>query len=71
MTIDISTYHDGHEAREKLASQLHDAMTNNGFFVLTGHAVSEDEIKRQVDIGYVSTMKSRESSSIWTCQLKT
>ena len=28
-------------------------MITDGFFVLTGHALTEDEITRQVDIGYV------------------
>jgi hypothetical protein len=28
-------------------------MTTQGFFVLTGHALSQEEIARQVDIGYV------------------
>ena len=53
MTIDVSTFDGGSEARKALAAQLHEAMTTKGFFVLTGHNVMEEEIKRQVDIGYV------------------
>jgi len=49
----MSTFKDGIEAQKKLADQLYTAMTTQGFFVLTGFGISEEEIRRQVDIGYV------------------
>ena len=56
MNIDISTWDDGDQARQSLSKQLYEAMTTQGFFVLTGHCLSEREIERQVDIGYVSPL---------------
>jgi isopenicillin N synthase-like dioxygenase len=52
--IDVSRWDEGEAEQKRLAKQLHDAMTTQGFFVLTGHCISEEEITRQVDIGFVS-----------------
>jgi hypothetical protein len=52
--INLSTFNNGPAAQKKLADQLYTAMTTQGFFVLTGFGISEEEIQRQVDIGYVS-----------------
>ncbi|OCF41964.1 hypothetical protein I317_04266 [Kwoniella heveanensis CBS 569] len=56
--IDISTWNDGLEAQQELADQLYKAMTTDGFFVLTGLDISEEEIARQVDIGYTVIEKT-------------
>ncbi|ORX39267.1 Clavaminate synthase-like protein [Kockovaella imperatae] len=50
--INISRWDDGPEEQARLAEELRDAMTTDGFLVLTGHALSEADISRQVDIGY-------------------
>lgn len=68
LNIDISTFHDGPEAQKKLAAQVHEAMTTQGFFVLTGHALSQEEIARQVDIGYVSGQLRRAAVRKWPSQ---
>ncbi|WWC58131.1 uncharacterized protein I303_100666 [Kwoniella dejecticola CBS 10117] len=56
--IDISTWDQGLVAQQKLAKQLFTAMTTDGFFVLTGFGISEEEITRQVDIGYTVIEKT-------------
>ncbi|WVF65610.1 hypothetical protein IAT40_000340 [Kwoniella sp. CBS 6097] len=56
--INISTWNDGPEAQQALADQLYKAMTTDGFFVLTGIDISEEEIARQVDIGYTVIEKT-------------
>ncbi|WWC58799.1 uncharacterized protein I303_101343 [Kwoniella dejecticola CBS 10117] len=58
MNIDLSTFADGPDAQQKLAGQLYQAMTTQGFFVLTGFGISEEEIARQVDIGYTVLEKT-------------
>ncbi|CAK7222010.1 hypothetical protein SBRCBS47491_004722 [Sporothrix bragantina] len=50
--IDLSTYEDGPEARKKLAQDLNQAMRTQGFFYVINHGISEQEIERQIDIGY-------------------
>ena len=65
-TIDISKWDDGAAEQARLAAQLYKAMTTDGFFVLTGHAITEQEIERQVDIGFVGHMKQRlREALIW------
>lgn len=51
-TVDLATYNDGPEARKKIAQDVHDAMTTQGFFYLVNHGLSEAEISRQVNIGH-------------------
>ncbi|KAK5658160.1 hypothetical protein OQA88_2133 [Cercophora sp. LCS_1] len=51
-TIDLSLYDDGPAARSALASQIHDAMTTQGFFTVINHGISQSTITRQVDIGH-------------------
>nr|XP_019015137.1 uncharacterized protein I206_01225 [Kwoniella pini CBS 10737]OCF53918.1 hypothetical protein I206_01225 [Kwoniella pini CBS 10737] len=58
MNIDISTFDNGEDTRQKLANQVYEAMTTKGFFVLTGFGISEAEISKQVDIGYTVLEKT-------------
>ncbi|WWC86470.1 uncharacterized protein L201_001347 [Kwoniella dendrophila CBS 6074] len=56
--IDISRWSEGLDVQKSLADQLYEAMTTDGFFVLTGFGISEQEIQRQVDIGYTVLEKT-------------
>lgn len=60
-TIDVSTFDKGPEAQKALAEQVRDAMHGDGFFTLVGMGISEEEIARQVDIGYVSCCMVEDS----------
>ncbi|KAK4688948.1 hypothetical protein P7C73_g1166, partial [Tremellales sp. Uapishka_1] len=53
-TVDMATFNDGPEAQLALAETLRSAMHNQGFFTLINYGITEEEIQRQVDIGYVS-----------------
>ncbi|KAL7893032.1 Clavaminate synthase-like protein [Trichoderma sp. SZMC 28014] len=50
--VDLATYDDGPAARQKIAQDIHEAMTTQGFFYLVNHGLSEQQISRQVDIGH-------------------
>lgn len=50
--LDLSRYDDGPEARRELADRVDQAMSTYGFFVITNHGITEEEIVRQVDIGH-------------------
>ncbi|CAM1507622.1 Fc.00g072630.m01.CDS01 [Cosmosporella sp. VM-42] len=50
--VDLATYNDGPEAREKIAQEILKAMTTQGFFYLINHGLAEEHISRQVDIGH-------------------
>ncbi|OAL25605.1 hypothetical protein AYO20_10380 [Fonsecaea nubica] len=52
VTLDLSTFDNGPDARKKLASELNHAMRTQGFFVVVNHGISIEQIDRQVDIGY-------------------
>ncbi|KIW87119.1 uncharacterized protein Z519_12230 [Cladophialophora bantiana CBS 173.52] len=52
VTLDLSTYDNGPDARKKLADELKQAMRTQGFFVVVNHGISIEQIDRQVDIGY-------------------
>ncbi|WRT64439.1 uncharacterized protein IL334_001371 [Kwoniella shivajii] len=52
INIDLSKWNQGANAQKKLATQLYTAMTTQGFFMLTGTTITEQEIQRQVDIGF-------------------
>ncbi|EME80049.1 uncharacterized protein MYCFIDRAFT_31561 [Pseudocercospora fijiensis CIRAD86] len=52
VTLDLGTYEDGPEARQKLADQLNYAMRTQGFFIVQNHGISKEQIDRQVDIGH-------------------
>jgi isopenicillin N synthase-like dioxygenase len=51
-TIDFSLLKDGEEGKTKLTETLNHAMRDQGFFYIINHGLSEEEITRQVDIGY-------------------
>lgn len=42
----------GEKGKAELAKTLDIAMRNQGFFYVINHGLSEDEIQRQVDIGW-------------------
>lgn len=50
--LDFSHYNGGSKAKQALASQLHKAMSTQGFFVIVNHGISEGKITRMVDIGH-------------------
>ncbi|KAL1406675.1 hypothetical protein Q8F55_008381 [Vanrija albida] len=50
--VDMSTWHDGPDAQAAISAKIAHAMHTDGFFTLVGHGISEEEIARQVDIGY-------------------
>ncbi|KIV90856.1 hypothetical protein PV10_05462 [Exophiala mesophila] len=52
VTLDLSTYDNGPQARKKLADELKHAMRTQGFFVVVNHGISIEQIDRQVDIGH-------------------
>jgi hypothetical protein len=51
-TIDFALFKKGEEGRKELAKTLNYAMREHGFFYVINHGISEEEIERQVDIGY-------------------
>lgn len=52
LTIDLSRYEEGPDAKKKLAEEVREAMTTQGFFTLINHGIGEETIQRQVDIGH-------------------
>ncbi|KAF8584800.1 gibberellin 2-oxidase [Ramaria rubella] len=48
--IDLSTFDRSPEDRTSLAHQLEDAVRNVGFWVVTGHDISDEEVNRQLSI---------------------
>lgn len=48
LSVDLSKYDDGIEARKELAGIVKLAMTTKGFFTLLNHGIIEEEITRQV-----------------------
>ncbi|KAL2837810.1 hypothetical protein BJX68DRAFT_280124 [Aspergillus pseudodeflectus] len=52
VTLDLSKYDDGPEARQKLADELKFAMRTQGFFLIQNHGIDLNTINRQVDIGH-------------------
>lgn len=50
--LDFSRYNEGLESKKALASQVHKAMSTQGFFVIVKHGISEESISRLVDVGH-------------------
>lgn len=50
--LDFAKYDESVTAKMALASQVHEAMTTQGFFVIINHGISEEAITRMVDIGH-------------------
>ncbi|KAK7065100.1 flavonol synthase [Favolaschia claudopus] len=48
--IDLSVF-DTPGGKQKLAAELHDAVKNVGFWVVTGHGIPDEEVLRQFSIG--------------------
>ncbi|KAF8584755.1 gibberellin 2-oxidase [Ramaria rubella] len=49
--VDLSTFDRSPEDRALLARQLEDAVRNVGFWIVTGHGISDEEVNRQLSIG--------------------
>lgn len=51
VVIDLSTFDRSSEDRARLVDQLRDAAHNTGFWMVTGHGITDDEVNRQLSIG--------------------
>ncbi|GFZ44251.1 hypothetical protein JCM24511_01973 [Saitozyma sp. JCM 24511] len=51
-TVDMGSFHDGPEAQAKIAEEIRQAMHEQGFFTLINHGFTQEEVARQMDIGY-------------------
>ncbi|KAK7047123.1 hypothetical protein VNI00_006788 [Paramarasmius palmivorus] len=51
VTIDVSTFNRSPEDNARLAAELIDASHNTGFWVITGHGITDEEVNRQLSIG--------------------
>jgi hypothetical protein len=50
----MGSFNDGPEAQAKIAEEIRQAMHEQGFFTLINHGFTQEEVARQMDIGYVS-----------------
>jgi isopenicillin N synthase-like dioxygenase len=48
--IDLSTFDHSSEDRARLAEKLRDAAHNTGFWVVTGHGITDEEVNRHLSI---------------------
>jgi isopenicillin N synthase-like dioxygenase len=51
-TLDFAKLKTSDAGKAKLAETLNNCMRTQGFFYIVNHGLSEEEISRQVDIGY-------------------
>jgi len=51
-TLDFAELKNGDAGKSKLAETLNKVMRTQGFFYIVNHGLSEEEVTRQVDIGY-------------------
>ncbi|RSH80761.1 hypothetical protein EHS25_007097 [Saitozyma podzolica] len=51
-TVDMGSFNDGPEAQAKIAEEIRQAMHEQGFFTLINHGFTQEEVARQMDIGY-------------------
>ncbi|KAK7047124.1 hypothetical protein VNI00_006789 [Paramarasmius palmivorus] len=51
VTIDISDFNRSPEDNARLAAELVNASHNTGFWVITGHGITNEEVNRQLSIG--------------------
>lgn len=51
-TLDFSELKNGDAGKAKLSETLNNVMRTQGFFYIVNHGLSEEEVTRQVDIGY-------------------
>lgn len=65
--IDLSTYDRSSEDRARLAEQLKAAVHNTGFWVVTGHGITDDEVNRQLSIGQAFHKTPLEDKRQYTC----
>lgn len=50
VTIDVSHFDEPGE-KQRLAAQLEDTICNVGFWIVTGHGIPDEEVKRMLAIG--------------------
>ena len=67
--IDMTNFDRSPEDRAQLAHQLDDAVRDTGFWIVTGHGISDDEIDRHLDIGQAFFNTSLEEKSEYTSDL--
>lgn len=65
--IDLSTFDRSPEDRARLAHQLKDAAHNTGFWVVTGHGITDDEVNRQLSIGQAFYKTPLEEKRQYPC----
>ena len=70
MTLDLTTFHDSADERMRLARQLADATHNTGFWVVTGHGISDDDIKRQLALGQAFFKRPIEEKREYPCDFE-
>ena len=70
MTLDLATFHDSADERMRLARQLADATHNTGFWVVTGHGISDDDIKRQLALGQAFFKRPIEEKREYPCDFE-
>lgn len=64
--IDLSRF-DEPGGKEALAKQLYDAVTRVGFWVVTGHGISEERVLRQFSIGNAFFKEPLEEKRSFAC----
>ncbi|KAE9393094.1 Clavaminate synthase-like protein [Gymnopus androsaceus JB14] len=67
IVIDLSTFDRSHEDQVRLAQQLKDAAHNTGFWMVTGHGITDAEMNRQLSIGQAFYKEPIESKRQYPC----
>lgn len=70
VSIDLSTFNDSAGERMRLAQLLADASHNTGFWVVTGHGISDDDIKRQLALGQAFFKRPIEEKREFPCDFE-
>lgn len=65
--IDLSIFDRSSEDRVRLVDQLRDAAHNTGFWMVTGHGITDDEINRQLSIGQAFYKTPLEDKRQYPC----
>jgi isopenicillin N synthase-like dioxygenase len=67
VVIDLSTFDRSPEDRSLLAEQLKNAAHNTGFWVVTGHGITDDEVNRQLSVGQAFYKTPLEDKRQYPC----
>ena len=67
--IDITNFDRSPEDRARLARQLDGAVRDTGFWIVTGHGISDDEIDHHLNIGQAFFNTSLEEKSEYISDL--